>query len=103
MKKRINKESLILLSIPFLKELKIERHTIYYRMEDVGGELNAYTTKEDTCIYSSFMPKYYARAIELLYDITFNSIFPSKELMKEKAVVIDEINSYKRQSFRANF
>lgn len=68
---------------------------ILSRMEDVGGELNAYTTKEDTCIYSSFMPKYYARAIELLYDITFNSIFPSKELMKEKAVVIDEINSYK--------
>ena len=67
---------------------------ILSRMEDVGGELNAYTTKEDTCIYSSFMPKYYARAIELLY-ITFNSIFPSKELMKEKAVVIDEINSYK--------
>ena len=65
------------------------------RMEDVGGELNAFTTKEDTCIYSSFMPKYYDRALELLQDIAFNSTFPAKELKKEKAVVIDEINSYK--------
>ena len=68
---------------------------ILSRMEDVGGELNAFTTKEDTCIYSSFMPKYYDRALELLQDIAFNSTFPAKELKKEKAVVIDEINSYK--------
>ena len=68
---------------------------ILSRMEDVGGELNAFTTKEETCIYSSFIPKYYSRALELLYDITFNSVFPAKELKKEKAVVIDEINSYK--------
>ena len=68
---------------------------ILSRMEDVGGELNAFTTKEDTCIYSSFMPKYYGRALELLQDIAFNSTFPAKELNKEKAVVIDEINSYK--------
>ena len=68
---------------------------ILSRMEDVGGELNAFTTKEETCIYSSFIPKYYSRALELLHDITFNSIFPAKELKKEKAVVIDEINSYK--------
>ena len=68
---------------------------ILSRMEDVGGELNAFTTKEDTCIYSSFMPKYYDRALELLQDIAFNSTFPAKELKKEKSVVIDEINSYK--------
>ena len=68
---------------------------ILSRMEDVGGELNAFTTKEETCIYSSFIPKYYSRALELLQDITFNSTFPAKELKKEKAVVIDEINSYK--------
>ena len=68
---------------------------ILSRMEDVGGELNAFTTKEDTCIYSSFMPKYYDRALELLQDIAFNSTFPAKELEKEKAVIIDEINSYK--------
>ena len=68
---------------------------ILSRMEDVGGELNAFTTKEDTCIYSSFMPKYYGRALELLQDIAFNSTFPAKELNKEKAVIIDEINSFK--------
>ena len=68
---------------------------ILSRMEDVGGELNAFTTKEETCIYSSFMPRYYGRALELLQDIAFNSTFPAKELKKEKGVIIDEINSYK--------
>ncbi|MBC8464414.1 MAG: insulinase family protein [Bacteroidetes bacterium] len=68
---------------------------ILSRMEDVGGELNAFTTKEETCVYSSFMPEYYSRALELLHDITFCSTFPAKELKKEKTVVIDEINSYK--------
>lgn len=74
---------------------KRKAYHILSRMEDVGGELNAFTTKEETCIYSSFMPEYYQRALELLKDITFGSIFPAKELKKEKAVVIDEINSYK--------
>lgn len=68
---------------------------ILSRMEDVGGELNAYTTREDTFIYASFMAPYYERAIELITDITFNSIFPAKELEREKDVVLDEINSYK--------
>lgn len=74
---------------------KRKAYHILSRMEDVGGELNAFTTKEETCIYSSFMPEYYERALELLKDITFESTFPAKELKKEKAVVIDEINSYK--------
>lgn len=68
---------------------------ILSRMEDVGGELNAYTTKEDTCIYASFLPKDYERALDLFSDIVFHSVFPEKEIEKEKAVVIDEINSYK--------
>jgi len=68
---------------------------ILSRIDDVGGELNAYTTKEETCIYASFLKEDFERAIELLYDITFNSIFPQKELEKEKEVIIDEINSYK--------
>ncbi len=68
---------------------------ILSRMEDVGGELNAYTTKEDTCIYTTFLNKDYERALELIADITFNSVFPEKEIEKEKEVVIDEINSYK--------
>ncbi len=67
---------------------------ILSRLEDVGGELNAYTTKEETFIYGTFLREFYARAIELISDITFNSIFPEKELRKEKEVIIDEINSY---------
>ena len=64
-------------------------------IEDVGGELNAYTTKEDTCIYASFLKEDYERALELFADIVFHSVFPAKEIEKEKEVVIDEINSYK--------
>ena len=64
------------------------------RLEDVGGELNAYTSKEETCIYASFMKKDYQRAFELLSDIVFNSSFPERELEKEKEVIIEEINSY---------
>lgn len=74
---------------------KRKAYHILSRMEDVGGELNAFTTKEETCIYSSFLPEYYNRALELLSDITFSSIFPKKELEKEKIVVLDEINYYK--------
>jgi len=65
------------------------------RLENVGADLNAFTTKEDTSIYASIQAKYYSRAMELLSDIVFHSVFPNKEIEKEKAVVIDEINSYK--------
>lgn len=64
-------------------------------MENVGGEINAYTTKEEICIYASFLPQYYGRALELFSDISLKSSFPKKELEKEKEVVIDEINSYR--------
>ncbi len=65
------------------------------RIEDVGGELNAYTTKEETILYSTFLAEFYGRAAELLSDILFNSIYPEKELKREKEVVLEEINSYK--------
>jgi predicted Zn-dependent peptidase len=65
------------------------------RMEDVGGELNAYTTKEETALYSTFLAEDYPRAAELLSDIFFNSTFPDKELNREKEVIAEEINSYK--------
>jgi len=65
------------------------------RLDDVNGDLNAFTTKEDTCIYASFTDIHYERAIELITDIAFNSVFPEKEIAKEKEVIIDEINSYK--------
>ena len=74
---------------------KRKAYHILSRLDDVGGELNAYTTKEETCIYASFLIQDFDRAAELLHDITFNSVFPEKELEKEKEVIIDEINSYK--------
>ena len=74
---------------------KRKAYHILSRLDDVGGELNAYTTKEETCIYASFLIEDFERAVELLNDITFNSVFPEKEIEKEKEVIIDEINSYK--------
>lgn len=68
---------------------------ILSRMENVGGDLNAYTSKEETFIYASFLQKHYQRALELFADLLFNSTFPEKEIAKEKDVVLDEINSYK--------
>ena len=73
---------------------KRKAYHILSRLEDVGGELNAYTTKEETAIHASFLKEDYERAIELISDITFNSIFPEKEIEKEKDVIIEEINSY---------
>ncbi|MBI5010419.1 MAG: insulinase family protein, partial [Bacteroidia bacterium] len=73
---------------------KRKSYHILSRLEDVGGELNAYTTKEDTAIYASFLRDDFERATELIADITFNSIYPEKEIKKEKDVVIEEINSY---------
>jgi len=73
---------------------KRKAYHILSRLEDVGGELNAYTTKEETAIHASFLKEDYERTIELISDITFSSIFPEKEIEKEKDVVIEEINSY---------
>lgn len=72
---------------------KRKAYHILSRLEDVGGELNAYTTKEETAIYASFMKTDYERAIEIISDIAFNSTLPDKEIEKEKEVVIEEINS----------
>ncbi|GHT63593.1 hypothetical protein FACS189451_10510 [Bacteroidia bacterium] len=67
---------------------------ILNRMENVGGELDAYTSKEETLLYTVCLPEDVERAMELLTDLIFNSQFPGTELEKEKEVVIDEINSY---------
>ncbi|HEY9114829.1 MAG TPA: pitrilysin family protein, partial [Bacteroidales bacterium] len=64
------------------------------RIENVGGEMNAFTTKEETCLHASFHSPFYENCIELFSDITFHSVFPDKEIKKEKDVIIDEINSY---------
>lgn len=73
---------------------KRKSYQILSRLDAVGGELNAYTTKEETCLHASVLSEHTERAIEILADVSFNSIFPEKEIEKEKAVVIDEIYSY---------
>jgi predicted Zn-dependent peptidase len=67
---------------------------ILNRMENVGGELNAYTTKEETFIYSICLAEDTERAMELLADLVFHSQFPEPEIEKEREVIIDEIHSY---------
>jgi len=68
---------------------------ILCRLEEVGGELNGYTTKEETAVHASFLNGDYERAMELIADIAFHSEYPSKEIIKEKEVILEEINSYK--------
>ena len=74
------------------------RHTpqqISNRLEVLGGELNAYTAKEETVLYSTVLKEDTAKAVDLLFELAFTSTFPQKELDKERCVVIDEINMYK--------
>ena len=73
---------------------KRRAHHISNRMENVGGDLNAYTTKEETFIYSTFLKEYFPRAVELLSDIIFNSEFPQIQINREREVILDEIDSY---------
>ena len=63
-------------------------------LDNVGGDLNAFTTKEETCIQATFLKQHYKRSIDLFADIAFHSTFPENELAKEKEVILDEINSY---------
>lgn len=65
------------------------------RMESIGGELNAYTTKEETMVYTNAPAGYAARSFDLLADLIKNSTFPSNEIEKEKEVIIEEIHSYR--------
>jgi predicted Zn-dependent peptidase len=81
----------------FKKTKKRNTNQILNRLELVGGDLNAYTTKEYTCIHASFLNQYVERAIELFQDLVFNSVFPEDELIKEKSVILDEIASYQDQ------
>jgi len=65
------------------------------RMETIGGELNAYTTKEETMLYTNAPAGYAARSLDLLADLIKNASFPEKEIEKEKEVIIEEIHSYR--------
>ncbi len=74
---------------------KRKTYHILSSLEDRGGELNAYTTKEETAIYGSFLKHDYKKALDIISDVTFNSTFPEKEILREKEVIIEEINSYR--------
>ncbi len=65
------------------------------RLENLGGELNAFTTKEDTTIHATTLRADFAKAVELISDIAFHSTYPERELEREKEVIYDEINTYK--------
>ena len=67
---------------------------IQNRIDGVGGELNAFTTKEETCVYASSLSEHLERCLELFSDILFHSTFPLDEIAREKDVVLEEINSY---------
>lgn len=64
------------------------------RLESVGGELNAFTNKEDTVYYSAILKEHFPRAVDLLTDIVFFSTYPQHEINKEVEVICDEIESY---------
>lgn len=64
-------------------------------IDNSGGELNAYTTKEETFVYASCLKGDMRKAIDIISDVVSNSIFPEKEIEKERGVILDEINAYK--------
>jgi predicted Zn-dependent peptidase len=73
---------------------KRKAYHINNRLDNVGGEFNAFTTKEETVIQACVISSDFARAVELIADVTFNSTFPEHEISKEKQVIFEEIDSY---------
>lgn len=78
----------------FKRTEKRSTNQILNRLESVGADLNAYTTKEYTCVHASFLNPYLDRTLDLFNDILFHSTFPEEEMDKEKSVILDEISSY---------
>ncbi|TAF02393.1 MAG: insulinase family protein [Runella slithyformis] len=73
---------------------KRKSYHIINRLETVGGELNAYTTKEKVCFHASLLDTHSDKAIELLADIAFHSVFPDKQIEKERGVILEEMAMY---------
>lgn len=73
---------------------KRKSYHIINRLETVGGELNAYTTKEKVCFHASLLDTHSDKAIELLADIAFHSVFPEKQIEKERGVILEEMAMY---------
>lgn len=78
---------------------KRKAYHVIARMENVGADINAYTSKDETVLHVSFLSEYLERSLDLLFDISFNSIFPEQEIKKEKLVILDEIRSAREQAF----
>lgn len=78
----------------FKGTIKRKPYYIFSCLDNAGGELNAYTTKEETAIHASVLKEDFEKAVDIISDLTYNSIFPEKEIIKEKDVIIEEINSY---------
>lgn len=81
----------------FKQTEKRNTNQILNRLELVGADLNAYTTKEYTCVHASFLKPHLERSLDLFEDIIFHSVFPEEEMKKEKEVILDEISSYQDQ------
>lgn len=81
----------------FKQTEKRNTNQILNRLELVGADLNAYTTKEYTCVHASFLKPHLERSLDLFEDILFHSVFPEEEMNKEKEVILDEISSYQDQ------
>ncbi len=79
----------------FKGTLRRKAYQVNCRLENLGGELNAFTTKEDTTIHATTLRGDFAKAAELIADIALHSTFPDRELDKEREVIFDEINTYK--------
>lgn len=73
---------------------KRKAYHILNRLDSVGGELNAYTSKEKICFYASVLDQHFEKALDLLKDITFDSIFPEKQIERERNVILEEMAMY---------
>jgi predicted Zn-dependent peptidase len=73
---------------------KRKSYQIINKLDTLGGELNAYTTKENICFYASVLNDHTEKAIDILTDITFHSIFPEKQIEKERNIILEEMSLY---------
>ena len=78
----------------FKGTLKRRMHHIAQRMENVGGYLNAFTSKEYTCFYARSLDEHLPRALDTVIDLIHTPTFPEKEIEKEKDVIVEEMKMY---------
>ncbi len=79
----------------FKGTVKRKSYHINNRLERLGGEINAYTTKEELVLHATVLREDLNKALELMSDLVFHSVFPPSEILKEREVILDEIRSYK--------